>query len=151
MADLTSSRRRWLTAYAPLIIWIVVIVGLGSSVGAMNETSRFIRPLLEFLFPTADPATLTFYHGLIRKGAHVFEYAVLGFLAYRVFGFVKGRPAIHAIILVSLVAAMDELNQSFNPARTSSPWDVGLDVLGGIIGIGIYIWLFRRRTDKRDD
>jgi len=137
-------RRRWLTAYAPLVIWTVVIIGLGSSVGAMTETSRFIRPLLEFLFPTADPATLAFYHGLIRKAAHVFEYAVLGLLAYRALRFAEVRPII-AILFVGLIAAVDELNQSFNPARTSSPWDVGLDVLGGIIGIGIYIWLFTRR------
>lgn len=110
----------------------------------MNETSRFIRPLLQFLFPNADAATLTFYHGLIRKGAHLFEYAVLGFLAYRALGIAKYRPIV-AMIVVVAVAAIDELNQSFNPARTSSPWDVGLDVLGGIIGIGIFILLFRRR------
>ncbi len=115
----------------------------------MNETSRFIRPLLEFLFPNADAPTLTFYHGLIRKGAHVFEYAVLGLLAYRALGIATPRPII-ALIVVGAVAALDELNQSFNPARTSSPWDVGLDVLGGIIGIGIFILIFRRRTEGDD-
>jgi len=125
------------------------VIGLGSGLGSMNETSRFIRPLLEFLFPNADAATLTFYHGLIRKGAHLFEYGVLGILAYRALSVVNLRPVV-AIIVVGLVAAIDELNQSFNPARTSSPWDVGLDVLGGIIGIGIFILLCRRRAEDDD-
>jgi len=78
-----SQRRRWLTAYAPLFIWIFIVLGLGSGIGSMKETSRIIRPLLEFLFPSASPETLTFYHGYIRKLAHLTEYAVLAFLAVR--------------------------------------------------------------------
>lgn len=113
--------------------------------GSMNETSRFIRPLLEFLFPSADAATLIFYHGLIRKAAHVFEYAVLGLLAYRAFGGIRARM-IGAILFVIVVASLDELNQSFNPARTSSQWDVALDVLGGVLGIGMYVLLTQRRS-----
>ena len=150
MERLEFDRRRWLTAYAPLLIWTIVILGLGSSIGAMNETSRFIRPLLEFLFPSADPNTLALYHGLIRKAAHVAEYAVLGILALRAFRKTRHR-GILAIVLVALIAFIDELNQSFNPSRTSIPWDVLLDVFGGLLGIGANVLLIRARDRKASD
>ncbi|MEO5858696.1 MAG: VanZ family protein [Pyrinomonadaceae bacterium] len=138
----THGRRRWLTAFAPLVIWIVVIIGLGSGLGAMNETSRFIRPLLEFLFPSADPETLTFYHGYIRKLAHLTEYAVLAILAGRAFINFR-RPIIAALGLVIVVATVDEFRQSFDPRRTGTPVDVIIDLAGGFIGLGIW-WIFAR-------
>ena len=42
------------------------------------------------------------------------------------------------------VAVVDELNQSFNPARTSSLWDVMLDTAGGVAALLSY-WLVARR------
>lgn len=141
--ELSSSkeRRKWLIAYAPLIVWIIVVLGLGTGIGSMNETSRFIRPLLEFLFPDASPATLLQYHGYIRKLAHFTEYAILAFFAYRVF---KSRhPYLSATLLVAAVAIADEINQSFNSSRTASPYDVLLDVIGGATMLFL-IWLAGR-------
>ncbi|MDI1240546.1 MAG: VanZ family protein [bacterium] len=137
-----SKRRRWITAYAPLAIWVAVIIGLGSGLGAMNETSRFIRPLLEFLFPSTPPEILRLYHGYIRKLAHVTEYAILAILARRAFAEVRA-PSLMAIGVVLLVAAADELNQSFDPRRTGTPVDVLIDLAGGIIGLAIW-WIVSR-------
>ena len=143
--DTSFQRRKWLTAYAPLAIWIVIILGLGSSFGSMNETSRFIRPLLEFLFPNALPETLTYVHGYIRKLAHFAEYGVLGFLAIRAFAGLHRWALIAALILVLAVAATDEVKQSFNPTRTSSPWDVLIDLTGGAAVIFLYrLYLHRK-------
>jgi VanZ family protein len=125
-------------AYAPLVIWIFIVLGLGSGIGSMKETSRIIRPLLELLFPSASPETLSFYHGYIRKLAHLTEYAVLAFLAVRALSastkakLRENRFAI-AIIMVLVVASLDEFHQSFEASRTSTPWDVVLDVIGGSI------------------
>ena len=135
-------RSRWLTAYAPLFIWIVVILGLGSGIGASSETSRFIRPLLEFLFPDALPQTLSVYHGYIRKFAHFAEYAILGWLACRAFvpresGFEK-RTVLWAAMLVVIVAVIDETTQSFNPNRTGSIYDVAIDLAGGFCAIALF-------------
>ena len=118
-------RRRWLTAYAPLLIWIFIVLGLGSGIGSMNETSRIIRPLLEFLFPSASPETLTIYHGYIRKLAHLSEYGLLAFLAIRALSATtvarlgKYRFAL-AVLIVLLVASLDEFHQSFEASRTST-------------------------------
>ena len=142
-----SRRRRWLTAYAPLAIWIAVIIGLGSGLGAMNETSRFIRPLLEFLFPGTSPETLSVYHGYVRKLAHLMEYGILAVLARRALVGFK-RPDLGAITIVFVIASIDEINQSFNSARTGTPVDVAIDLLGGVVGLAIG-WMFRKAQTRR--
>ncbi len=110
--------------------------------GSASETSRIIRPLLEFLFPDALPETLSVYHGCIRKFAHFAEYAVLAFLAYRAFK--PWRPFLFSFLLVALVAVADETNQSFINTRTASPYDVLLDISGGVAML-FAIWLVGRR------
>ena len=139
-----TGRHVWLAAYVPLIVWTVVVLGLGSGVGSMSETSRIIRPLLEFLFPAAAPETLTLYHGYIRKFAHFAEYAVLALLALRAFGRFRLRY-LAAFAFALLVAVADEGNQSLNPARTSSPWDVVLDLAGAVTALLAFKLLFDRR------
>ena len=139
-----SGRHVWLTAYVPLIVWTIVVLGLGSGVGASTETSRIIRPLLEFLFPSAAPETLAVYHGYIRKLAHFVEYAVLALLALRAFRAYRFRYLV-AFGLAFLVAVADEGNQSLNPARTSSPWDVVLDLAGATAALLAFRLLFDRR------
>lgn len=135
-------RRRWLTAYAPLIIWTIFTLGLGSGAASMGETSRFIRPLLEFLFPAADADTLYLYHAAIRKLAHLFQYGVLGLFALHAFTYFK-RPVVFALSFVALIAMIDEFRQSFDPARTATPLDVLLDIVGAMLALGV-VFAFRR-------
>ena len=141
----TTRRREQFMLYAPLVIWIGVIFFLSSSQGSMTETSRIIRPLLEFFFPAASPDTLTFYHGIIRKLAHVTEYAILGVLSMR--AFVSGRTVLAASVILIAVASIDEINQSFNPARTGSPVDVLLDLAGGFTAV-VVVALARGRRRR---
>ena len=76
-------------------------------------------------------------HVVVRKGAHLFEYAMLGGLLYLLFKCFKQREHncwIYALFLVLLCATMDEFFQSF-VGRTSSVRDVLIDFSGGIIGM----------------
>jgi VanZ family protein len=153
---ITNRRRRWLTAYAPLLVWIGVIFLLSSGQGSMSRTSLIIRPILEFLFPSASEQTLLLYHGYVRKFAHFFEYAVLGFLACRAFtgslqNLVRKHGYVFAIGLLIVVAVLDEINQSFNPARTGSPFDVLIDLSGGFSAIGLFYLFARRRNSLATD
>ena len=142
--------------YAPLVLWVTLIFVLGSNMGSMSETSRIIGPVLKFLFPNAPPETLTQIHGYIRKLAHVTEYGILAILAARAFRDSAVRilsryayPA--ALLLVLIVAATDEFRQSFEPARTSSPYDVLIDILGGIVALTLLQLakkLRRRRSEN---
>ncbi|HMS39994.1 MAG TPA: VanZ family protein [Pyrinomonadaceae bacterium] len=143
--------RFWL--YAPLFLWIGVIFYLSSSQGSMSQTSRFIRPFLEWLFPLAAEETLQTYHGYIRKFAHFAVYAVLAFFASRVF-FYSAKNLLQrfwylfAFLLVVLIASIDETNQSFNAARTGSIYDVLIDASGGLTMIFLF-WLVRTASRKR--
>ena len=147
-----QQRHSRLIRYVPLFLWVGVILLLSTGQGAMSNTSRFIRPLLEFLFPNAPEATLIFYHGIIRKFAHFTEYAVLGLLASRTFAY-SSKPLLRnywplaAAALIALVACADEFNQSFNPRRTGSPYDVLIDIAGGLAAIILY-WLRTNRPPR---
>lgn len=145
MTIFDSKRRTRLLLYAPLLLWIGVIFLLSSGQGSSGRTSLIIRPILEFLFPSAPEETLIFYHGAIRKLAHFTEYAVLGLLACRAFRDLSSRYLLLALGLVAIVASLDEFNQSFNPLRTGSPWDVAIDFSGGLIAVLFYYAIARWR------
>jgi VanZ family protein len=126
--------------YAPLILWIGVVLFASSNSGSMSNTSRFIRPLLEFFFPDSPESTLLIYHGYIRKLAHFAEYAALAVIAARAFrnssqNFLRNYWFCHSLAVVAVVASTDEINQSFNSARTGSVFDVMIDLSGGIFMI----------------
>ena len=129
--------------YAPLVLWIGVIMFLSSGQASMSNTSRFVRPLLEFLLPDAPEEILIVYHGYIRKSAHVAEYAILAFWAARAFvsskqNFLRRFWFVSSFILVFAVASIDETNQSFLNSRTGSIYDVLIDVSGGTAMILIF-------------
>ncbi len=124
---------------------------------SMSNTSRFIRPLLEFLFPNTPEETLILYHGYIRKLAHLSEYAILAFWASRAFwsssvNFLQKYWFIISLATVFLVASIDEYNQSFNLLRTGSIYDVWLDVSGGLWMIMVLqVWrVFKARKVKNN-
>ena len=139
-SNLPSNRRERIIRYAPLVLWIGMILFLSTSQASMSNTSRFIRPLLEFLFPSASEETLILYHGYIRKLAHLTEYAGLAFWAFRAFSNSNLKNLrrfwfIFAFLLVILIASIDETNQSYLTSRTGSIYDVMLDAAGGLLMI----------------
>lgn len=155
MTETSLQNNRWrgrIIRYAPLILWIGLIMFLSSGQASMSNTSRFVRPLLEFLFPDSPEEILIVYHGYIRKLAHVGEYAILAFWAARAFvssnqNFLRRLWFVFAFVLVFVVASIDETNQSFLASRTGSIYDVMLDVSGGLAMILIfYLWAKYRKA-----
>ncbi|MEO6050331.1 MAG: VanZ family protein, partial [Pyrinomonadaceae bacterium] len=131
--------------YAPVFLWIGVIFFLSSNSGSMAETSRFVGPILKYLFPNISEETLRTIHGLVRKTAHFTEYAILAFFIIRALSkssvaALRSYRYLGALIVVAVIAESDEFNQSFEPSRTASAWDSGLDILGGAAMICI-LWL----------
>jgi VanZ family protein len=80
---------------------------------------------------------------ILRKLAHMTEYAVLFLLARRAFATfpsLQGKKlTLAAAIFAVLYAASDEWHQSFVPGRGPSVIDVGIDSTGVLIG-----WLVLR-------
>lgn len=150
----SDQARTWLVSpYAVLFLWIAIIFFLSSPEGSASQTSRIIGPLLHLIFPGILPETEAVIHAVVRKCAHFTEYAILATLAVRAFStsasiFIKQRTYVLACALVILVAALDEFNQSFEASRTSSIWDVLLDILGGTTALSaIILWNIRRRKN----
>ncbi len=120
----------------------------------MSNTSRIIRPLLEFIFPTAPEETLLIYHGYIRKMAHLTEYGVLAFWASRAFWnssvkVLRKYWFLVAFVLAVMVALIDEYNQSFNTARTGSIYDVLIDASGAIVVV-IILFVYKFIRQKKE-
>lgn len=127
-------------------------MGFSTGGASMNRTSRFIRPLLEFLFPDAPEQTLLLYHGIIRKSAHFIEYAILAALAYRAFrgsskNLLVSHPFLAALLSAAIVAVADETYQSFDPSRTGSPVDVLIDLSGAVAALAAVRFFARRREN----
>jgi VanZ family protein len=105
---MTASRA--LTHWLPVVIWAGVIFTLSAI------------PHLGTDLGTWDL--------ILRKCAHVTEYALLAFLLARAVG--REAPA---LALGILYAASDEFHQSFVAGRHASPIDVAIDTVGLLIGI----------------
>ena len=155
-SDLPNKWRERVFRYAPLFLWIGVVLFASTTAGAMQNTSRFILPFLKFLFPHTPEEILNVYHGYIRKLAHLTEYAILAFWASRAFSnstlnYLRRFWFVFAFVLVFCVASIDEYNQSFNALRTSSIYDVLLDCSGGTLMIIFFAIYENSRKKKSPD
>lgn len=129
---------------------------LGSTDALSAEhTSRYLTPLLRWLKPDISFAAIAQAHLLLRKAAHVTEYAILTGLLFRALRWSIGgfwRRAAVAFAPALLFAPADEFHQSFVPSRTSSPTDVLIDYAGAILGIllcrAIHLTLARSRMER---
>jgi VanZ family protein len=108
------ARSRLLTVWLPVVAWAAVIFTLSSI------------PSLSTGLGTWDT--------MLRKGAHLTEYAILGGLLYRALG----REAFALAVGVAY-AATDELHQYFIRGRHASPVDVAVDAVG--VALGMLLWL----------
>jgi VanZ family protein len=138
LKNCTALKQNFLKYWLPVILWMGVIFWMSTGTFSSEHTSRFIVPLLNFLFPWLSPQNVDLIHELIRKAVHVAEYFILGLLLFRAFrgdssqGW-RTRWAIYTVIGVILYALSDEFHQSFTAARGASLVDVGIDSAGGIL------------------
>ena len=150
----SSTLTRRILRYGPLVFWTGLILFASTQSFSAGNTSRIIRPLLLWLFPDISETQLINIHFFTRKAAHFIEYAILAFFAYRAFvtsirDFLREHWFATSLILVAVVAAIDELNQSRIPARTGSPYDSAIDIAGGLTMLLLIAWYQRRRHKLR--
>ncbi|MFD1129244.1 VanZ family protein [Paenibacillus provencensis] len=95
-----------------------------------------------------------FIEFIFRKFAHVFVYGVLTLLIYMLTRKIWGRRLLSyclPLLLILMVASLDETIQKYSENRTSSPYDVLLDLSGGCLALLIAIcieWILERRRSK---
>lgn len=89
---------------------------------------------------------------LVKKTAHIIEYAILFTLIYRALinaaGFTVSKSFKVAFILIFLYAISDEYHQSFTPGRTPSIRDVGFDSSGAVLA-WIGLWKYLPKAPKK--
>jgi VanZ family protein len=130
-----------LNYWLPLLVWLGVIF-LGSiDLMSAEHTSRFIVPFLRWLKPDISPEALASIHFIVRKCAHLGEYAVLALLLLRAANFMTNLKRSLAILYVSVwvaclfVATTDEFHQTFVASRGASATDIMIDSGGAILGL----------------
>lgn len=133
--DFFRNENLWL--YLPLILWISGIFYLSSNKGSASNTSRFISPVFNFLFPNKDLETLRTYHLAFRKLCHFFGYGILAVFASVAYSnsslsFLANYWYLLAFLTVLFVASADEIKQTFYANRIGSVSDVMLDCFGGL-------------------
>lgn len=146
--------RYWL----PVIVMMTIISFASTEAFSSEHTSRFIGPVLQWLLPEASPETLDRLLILIRKGAHVAEYAILALLLGRAIqrtfyppqaGFFW-IPFVSSLLIAGIYALVDEYHQTWVPSRTGAITDVLLDFSGALIGVALLVAIdkVRRRRQR---
>ena len=125
-----------------------------------EQTQSILITLLDWTAPTISHAfsseqlhTLNF---LVRKGAHLTEYAILTALGFIMgtMGFQQSWQAVlpFAVLGSAIFAITDELHQSFVPNRGASPVDVLIDITGALIAVGlISLWKTHIQPETKPD
>src|SRR5205807_8033811 len=115
--------KRLLKNWLPVFIWLAVIFLGSSDLMSAGHTSRFIVPFLRWLNPDISQETLGSIHSIVRKCAHLGEYAVLALLLLRaailMTNLKQSAWMLYASVWVAcfLVAATDEFHQTFIGSR----------------------------------
>ncbi|MFQ6000683.1 MAG: VanZ family protein [Anaerolineae bacterium] len=109
MDNLRSRVNRWL----PVLLWMGLIFFLSSQ----PHLPGYPHPLIDFL---------------LKKMAHLFEYAVLAILLHRGVGDDDGW---RALLIGGLYALSDEFHQGFVPGRNAELLDLAFDILGIVLGL----------------
>jgi VanZ family protein len=110
---------RTLSAWLPVVLWAALILSAANDQFSDKKTESW----LDRLFGRVRPEV----NAVMRKSAHVAEYAVLSLLAWR------ARRTLAVPLLICLaVACADESLQAMTVTRTGSPADVALDMCGAV-------------------
>ncbi len=115
-----SIRRSALATWGPVVLWAAVIFAFSSMPSGTHD--------------------LAWWELLLRKLAHVTEYAILAALLCRAL-----RSVLPAVAIASLYAVSDEVHQTFVEGRLGTPRDVAIDLVG--ILVGVHAW--RRFAGER--
>jgi VanZ family protein len=144
--------RNFLKYWAPALAVMVVIFAASTDLMSAKHTSRLIAPFLMWLVPDISSAALLQVQFVVRKAAHLVEYALLGSLLLRALRAGQGRVRWSlggaAVGVAALCAAADEYHQSFVGSRTGSAGDVMIDIVGACVGVAIYWRLTQQRAAR---
>lgn len=135
-----------------MLDWLGAIFLGSTDLLSAEHTSRFIVPFLSWLKPNISPETVASIHFIVRKAAHVSEYAILALFSLR--AALSMTDLKRPISIVStgigvaclLVAATDEFHQTFVASRRPSLRDIMIDSGGALLGLLLGAVLVKARS-----
>ena len=153
-----SSRLWWLSALG----WAGLIFYLSTGTFGGSFTTWLLQQTLNLIGLNISSETFATLHFLVRKLAHLTEYAMFGVLLY---GGLSGgrqfawhpRPAWRCVAIAAAYSLTDELHQSFVPGREASLVDCGIDTAGAALAMLFlytserYFQTRARRTAAKND
>ena len=133
------------------LLWMAVIFMLSHQSASISsgQSGVFVEQL-HHIAPSVDQQLLTF---LVRKGAHIFAYFVLGILTFNALRrinlskFKFNRPAVLSIIVCALYAASDEFHQLFISGRSGEIRDIMIDscaAMAGVFVVSIFVRILQK-------
>ena len=132
--------------------WMGVIFFFSTDLFSGAETSRLIGPFLKWFVPEISAESIATVQLVVRKIAHLAEYAILSILSCRALA-QRAAPSLlplaalgQAVLIAVAYAALDEWHQSWTDERFGSPLDVAIDSVGATVGAAFFAWLSRRKT-----
>lgn len=152
-----TQRARKLFYVTPVVVWLMVIFLASTQFGAEQVTLHALIRLLKLLTPeqagnlNADAIGKTNF--LIRKCAHITEYAILALLTARAVQFgqerLKWQAFVGGLAMSAGYACLDEFHQSFVPGRTANFHDVLIDTVGATLALTLMVLWFRIKAYER--
>jgi VanZ family protein len=143
----TRQFRYWL----PVLIWLGIIAWESFRLSS-NVTGGWMWRLVQHLHLRISSETLAEVNHVLRKAGHVSGYGILCLLVFRAnfhtavsrardamadsahsISVARLRCAVFALSITLVTAVLDEWHQSFDPSRTSSAWDVAIDMTGALV------------------
>jgi VanZ family protein len=109
--------------WLPVLLWAMVIFSFSS-------------------IPTAHVSEIHWKDFIVKKSAHITEYAIFTVLLYRALlgsGVSRSKSFFYAFIVSICYAISDEFHQSFTPGREPTLRDVGFDTIGASLAI-LSLW-----------
>lgn len=141
---------RILSAVAAVLIMAVIFVLSSQSGEASDEMSISFTSFLL----SADFDFALFINFIVRKFAHLIEYAALAvpvYLFVESFKISEALCCIYSVLFTSLYAVSDEIHQYFVEGRSCQIDDIFLDSAGGLIAVIIIHLIFSalRKKNKK--
>lgn len=123
------------------IIMIIIFIFSQANGDQSGGMSLGIVEIIQKVFPFITDIDVI--HTLIRKIAHMCEYALLCFsfiFAFFKNGYNVKQVCFYSILFTFFYACSDEFHQTFIPERSGNMIDVMIDSIGGMFAVIIYKW-----------
>jgi len=142
-----SRTQKFFRYWLPVLIWMAVIFSASADPKSAPTSSRLIAPFVRFFFRDISHENLDQIVFLVRKAAHVTEYAVLAWLLARALtkpatptAAWSRKAAVMAWLIAALYSSTVEFHQSLVPNRSPRWSDVLIDSAGAALGVIGFFW-----------